>query len=48
MGYSGKEIKDISDTSMVYHVNSAIRQKLGLNTNDVNLSTYIRDLFASA
>lgn len=48
MGYSGKEVKDISDTSMVYHVNSAIRQKLGLNTNDVNLSTYIRDLFASA
>ena len=46
MGYNGKEVKDISDTSMVYHVNSAIRQKLGLNANDVNLSTYIRELFS--
>lgn len=45
MGYNGKEVKDISDTSMVYHVNSAIRQKLGLKANDVNLSTYIRELF---
>jgi len=48
MGYYGKEVKDISGTSMVYHVNSAIRQKLGLNANDVNLSTYIRDLFGAA
>lgn len=45
MGYNGKEVKDISDTAMIYHVNSAIRQKLGLSANDVNLSTYIRALF---
>lgn len=45
MGYNGKEVKDISETSMVYHINSAIRQKLGLKANDVNLSTYIRELF---
>ena len=47
MGYNGKEVKDISDTSMVYHVNSTIRQKLGLKTNDVNLSTFIRELFGT-
>ena len=47
MGYNGKEVKDISDTSMVYHVNSNIRQKLGLKTNDVNLSTFIRELFGT-
>ena len=44
---NGKEVKDISDTSMVYHVNSTIRQKLGLKTNDVNLSTFIRELFGT-
>ena len=47
MGYNGKEVKDITDTSMIYHVNSTIRQKLGLKTNDVNLSTFIRELFAT-
>lgn len=47
MGYNGKEVKDITDTSMVYHVNSTIRQKLGLKTNDVNLSTFIRELFGT-
>ncbi len=47
MGYNGKEVKDITDTSMIYHVNSTIRQKLGLKTNDVNLSTFIRELFAA-
>lgn len=45
MGFNGKEVKEISDTSMVYHVNSTIRQKLGLNSTDENLSTYIRGLF---
>jgi len=45
MGYSGKEVKDISDTSIIYHVNSNIRQKLGMKSNDVNLTSYIRDLF---
>lgn len=47
MGYNGKEVKDISDTSMVYHVNSAIRQKLGLKSNDINLTTFIRELFSA-
>lgn len=47
MGYNGKEVKDITDTSMIYHVNSTIRQKLGLKTNDVNLSTFIREVFAA-
>ena len=47
MGYNGKEVKDISDTSMVYHVNSTIRQKLGLKTNDINLTTFIRELFSA-
>ena len=47
MGYNGKEVKDISDTSMVYHVNSTIRQKLGLKANDINLTTFIRELFGA-
>ena len=47
MGYNGKEVKDISDTSMVYHVNSTIRQKLGLKSNDINLTTFIRELFSA-
>ena len=47
MGYNGKEVKDISDTSMIYHINSAIRQKLGMKPGDVNLSTFIREIFSN-
>ena len=32
---------------MVYHVNSTIRQKLGLKANDINLTTFIRELFGT-
>ena len=47
MGYNGKEVKDISDTSVIYHINSAIRQKLGMKPGDVNLSTFIREIFSN-
>lgn len=45
LGYSGKEVKDIYKSSMVYHMNSAIRQKIGLKSTDMNLTTYMRQLF---
>lgn len=46
LGYSGKEVKEIAGSSMVYHMNSAIRQKIGLKANDMNLTTFMKQLFS--
>ena len=47
LGYSGKEVKEISRSSMIYHMNSTIRQKIGLKSNEMNLSTYMKQLFGN-
>ena len=47
MGYKGKEIGSILNSSRYYKINSSIRKKLGLSPNETNLDIYLRNLMAS-